>query len=210
MSFFCFWKYSGCLPTSEDARVQSVSNLSYLETFKTKNIVNSFSPIFSFWHTMCAIFYCFQICIKSCAKAPVSFTRLNETPIRHACFKTTTKRSIVLKMTSERCDRSLSWFDKEKTVWARNCLQAIEVWSTFSENLYVCHWGMRTINKVPWSRKLAFSASPPMQGELETVDMIAKRFPQHLKRLFSVRFSHWLDSLLDDQPDWLQVIDSCL
>ena len=55
-----------------------------------------------------------------------------------------------------------------------------------------------------------FSASPPIQGELETVDMIEKRFPQHLKKLFSVRFSHWLDSLLDDQPDWLQVIDSCL
>lgn len=105
---FLFRKYSGCLPTSEDGRVQSVSNLSYLETFqthfKTKNIVNSFPPIFSFWHTMCAIFYCFQICIKSCAKAPVSFTRLNETPIRHACLKTTTKRS---KMTSERYNRSL-------------------------------------------------------------------------------------------------------
>ena len=55
-----------------------------------------------------------------------------------------------------------------------------------------------------------FSASPPIQGELETVDMIEKRFPQHLKKLFSVRFSHWLDSLLDDQPDWLEVIDSCL
>ena len=55
-----------------------------------------------------------------------------------------------------------------------------------------------------------FSASPPIQGELETVDMIEKRFPQHLKKLFSVRFSYWLDSLLDDQPDWLQVIDSCL
>ena len=49
-----------------------------------------------------------------------------------------------------------------------------------------------------------FSASPPIQGELETVDMIEKRFPQHLKKLFSVRFSHWLDSLLDDQPDWLR------
>ena len=55
-----------------------------------------------------------------------------------------------------------------------------------------------------------FSASPPIQGELETVDIIEKRFPQHLKKFFSVCFSHWLDSLLDDQPDWLEVIDSCL
>ena len=81
----------------------------------------------------------------------------------------------------------------------------------FRKSINVCHWGMRTqLTGCHDRENWLFSASPPIQGELETVDMIEKRFPQHLKKLFSVCFSDWLDSLLDDQPDWLQVIDSCL
>ena len=165
MSFFVFGNTLDVCPLLKMLEFNLLVICHIWERFKPilrqKNIVNSFSPIFSFWHTMCAIFYCFQICIKSCAKAPVSFTRLNETPIRHACLKTTTKRSIVRWPRRDVIDPYPDLTKRKLFEHALACrLKQLKCDQRFRKYINVCHWGMRTINRVPWSRKLAFLRLP--------------------------------------------------